>query len=139
MLGAAFQLTFPGSPAVYYGDEIGLEGGDDPDNRRCFPWERTQWNADVLNDVKRLIALRKKESALRTGSIHRFHVEGRFLVFERVDASARFLVAINAEPAASRRFALPHGTWDDALRRETAAGDQEIPAQSYAIYRNVSR
>jgi len=134
LLGFVFQFAFPGAPAVYYGDEIGLEGGDDPDNRRCFPWDRALWNGPLTEEVRRLIALRKNESALRTGTVRQFHTEGRFLVFERADASARFLIAINAETGTSRRFALPDGTWSDALHQEARRGDQEIPARSYAVY-----
>lgn len=67
----AFLALFclPGSPAVYYGDEIGMPGGKDPDCRRCFPWIESQWNAALRSWVKTLIAQRNTHPALKTGSM----------------------------------------------------------------------
>jgi len=134
-LGLAFQFGFPGPPAIYYGDEIGLQGGEDPDNRRCFPWDEKHWNHELLKEVRQLVRLRIQENALRRGTVRKFHTEGRFLIIERADESVSFLVAINAEREMARRFALPAGSWENALTLEAKRGDQEIPALSYAIYR----
>ncbi|MCA9037739.1 MAG: DUF3459 domain-containing protein, partial [Planctomycetaceae bacterium] len=59
--------TLPGAPCVYYGDEIGLQGGHDPDCRRAFPWDSSHWNHDLLNWYRQCIALRKRHPALRHG------------------------------------------------------------------------
>lgn len=56
-----------GSFSIYYGDEIGLRGGKDPDNRLPMPWDESLWDKDLLNLVKKLIALRKASKALRYG------------------------------------------------------------------------
>ncbi len=136
-LALAFQLTFPGAPSVYYGDEIGLQGGDDPDNRRCFPWDEAHWDRSLCDEVRRLIALRKKEAALRRGTVRLFHTEGRFLIFERADEHTRFLVALNAEHETERRFALPASDWIDVRSGEATRGDQTIPALSYAMFREL--
>jgi glycosidase len=61
-------FTFPGAPAIYYGDEIAMEGDADPDNRRAFPWEESQWNIEVLQWVKSLTCLRSDSNALRRGN-----------------------------------------------------------------------
>ncbi len=62
------QMVFPGAPCVYYGDEIGMEGANDPDCRRCFPWQQPEtWNRDLYAWTKRQIALRHAHPALRTG------------------------------------------------------------------------
>jgi len=134
-LGLAFQFGFPGPPAIYYGDEVGLQGGDDPDNRRCFPWNEDHWNRPLLEEVRQLLRLRREEATLRRGAVRKYHSEGRFLVIERQDGTSRFLIAVNAEREISRRFALPESDWQDALTGEARRGDQEIPALSYAIYR----
>ncbi len=63
----AFQFAFPGAPALYYGDEIGLPGGKDPDSRRAFPWDESRWNKELHAWVRRLIALRRESAALRRG------------------------------------------------------------------------
>ncbi len=68
MLAVALQFTYPGAPCVYYGDEIGLEGGKDPDDRRAMPWDRTTWDLDLFELYKSLIALRKSNENLRRGS-----------------------------------------------------------------------
>ncbi|MFE8700327.1 alpha-glycosidase [Cytobacillus sp. FJAT-54145] len=54
-----FLLTFLGSPCIYYGDEIGLSGENDPDCRKCMPWDQKEWNKELLSHVKFLIHLRK--------------------------------------------------------------------------------
>jgi cyclomaltodextrinase len=68
-LATTFKLTMPGAPSIYYGDEIGLTGGADPDNRRTFPWEdRARWNHDLLAHTTKLIHLRRELPALRLGA-----------------------------------------------------------------------
>ena len=62
-----FQMTYPGIPCVYYGDEIGMEGGRDPDNRRGFDWTQVKSNNDTLNFYKKVIALRNQHPCLRGG------------------------------------------------------------------------
>lgn len=62
-----FQFAYPGVPVIYYGDEIGLPGGHDPDDRRAFPWDKSQWNTTTLAYYQKLIALRKQHAVLRRG------------------------------------------------------------------------
>jgi cyclomaltodextrinase len=62
-----FQFAYPGAPAIYYGDEIGLVGGKDPGCRGAFLWEESQWNAELRNHVKTLVGLRKNHVALCRG------------------------------------------------------------------------
>ena len=68
-LAALFQMCFPGAPSIYYGDEIGLNGDNDPDCRRCMEWNPAKQNADVLSFYKKIIRIRKKNPCLRTGNI----------------------------------------------------------------------
>ena len=71
---AAYTLMFflPGAPCIYYGDELGLEGGKDPDCRRTIPWQNLpRLKKARINEVLRaLILLRREEPALRYGSLH---------------------------------------------------------------------
>ena len=73
----AALFTLPGSPCIYYGTEIAMEGGFDPDCRRCMPWDQigTEENQERIRQIKRLIRLRKKEETFR--SLH-FHFPGRY-------------------------------------------------------------
>lgn len=64
-LAVLVQMTYPGVPLIYYGDEAGVTGYADPLNRRTFPWGKE--NKKILNWYKHLIALRRKYACLRTG------------------------------------------------------------------------
>lgn len=64
-IATLIQLTFPGVPLIYYGDEVGMEGLNDPYNRAAYPWERE--NKEILNWYKKIIEIRNKKSVLRTG------------------------------------------------------------------------
>ena len=58
-----------GVPSIYYGDEVGLSGGNDPDRRRCFPWDTTDWDHVLHDHYRRSIQLRRQRPALRRGDI----------------------------------------------------------------------
>jgi cyclomaltodextrinase len=99
-LATLLLLTFPGAPSIYYGDEVGLPGALDPDSRRGFPLE-ADWELDVLDYHKQLIALRHKYAALRTGAYHILFAEGAVYVFARILGHEEIVVAVNVstEPA----------------------------------------
>lgn len=67
-LALLLQFFFPGIPAIYYGDEIGLEGGQDPDNRRAMEWDPTRWDQDLRLFVRELTACRHTLRPLRSGA-----------------------------------------------------------------------
>ncbi len=66
-LAAAMQMLFPGSPAVYYGDEIGMTGDNDPDCRRAMEWDTNKQDLSMLEWYRTLIKLRKSEACIRNG------------------------------------------------------------------------
>ncbi len=96
ILAAAFLFSFPGAPAIYYGDEIGLEGGEDPDCRRCFPWDESQWNAELRAAFKQLIAIRRANPVLRYGYPRFQQVRGRFFVLSLHCNADEICLALNA-------------------------------------------
>ncbi len=71
MLAYALMFFLPGAPCIYYGDELGLKGGKDPDNRRTIPWEKFEelQKNPVHECIRELVALRNSEEALRCGSL----------------------------------------------------------------------
>jgi glycosidase len=65
----ALLFTLPGSPVIYYGDEVGMEGGADPDNRRPMSWDRSRWDINIYEFVRRLAGLRRGSKALKYGHL----------------------------------------------------------------------
>jgi alpha-amylase len=92
----------PGTPVLYYGTEVGLPGGPDPDNRRLMPWVAER---NALQDfVARLAALRQERPALRRGSWVRLAAEREFFAFARQDAAGDLVVvALNGSDASIER------------------------------------
>ncbi|MCL4505585.1 MAG: glycoside hydrolase family 13 protein, partial [Chloroflexi bacterium] len=87
-LATLWQMTYPGAPCIYYGDEIGLLGGKDPDSRRTFPWDTPeQWNRNLLQYTKDCIALRHKYAALRRGDFRFIYAEGNAVAYLRTPMS----------------------------------------------------
>jgi neopullulanase len=90
-----FLMTFPGAPCVYYGDEIGMAGGRDPECRGAFPWEQSRWRHDLRSFVKRCIALRLAHPALRTGAFVPLVADAGVFAFLRRLGDEEMLVAFN--------------------------------------------
>jgi cyclomaltodextrinase len=92
-----FQFSYPGVPGIYYGDEIGLEGGKDPDCRKAFPWDENDWNHPLREWVKSLINVRKNQRALRRGRMERVLVDDVHFIyaFSRHDEHEAILVVMN--------------------------------------------
>ena len=100
-LAMLFQMTMPGAPTVYYGDEVGLTGGYDPGCRGAMPWDRSQWNTDLLDYVRATIRLRKTHSALRRGTYRTLLADGDAYAFERAYEGQRVVVAFNTASGAA--------------------------------------
>jgi neopullulanase len=77
------QSTLPGAPCLYYGDEIGLEGANDPDCRRSFPWDESAWDQSTLAFVRAAFGLRHAEPILRGGGLRIVGTSGDSLAILR--------------------------------------------------------
>ncbi len=95
-LAMLLLFTYPGAPSIYYGDEIGITGGSDPDCRRTFPWDESKWNTALRQWVRKLIWIRREKVALRHGEM-RFIDCGNHhgLAFIRKDQQEPVLVVMN--------------------------------------------
>lgn len=91
----AVEVCFPGAPCVYYGTEIALEGGYDPDSRRTFDWEEEHWDKELWKTVRKLLAL-KKEKSLQDGGLSVREQEGLFCL-ERKGQKETILLYYNKE------------------------------------------
>ncbi len=93
-MAAVWLLAWIGVPCLYYGDEIGLDGGHDPFCRKTFPWDESQWDWPLLALFSRLTALRKQSKALRRGGCQVLYAQGETLVFVRTYQREQVLVAL---------------------------------------------
>ncbi len=93
-LAVMIQMTWPGAPTIYYGDEAGLCGWTDPDNRRAYPWGRE--DQDLIDFHKEIIRIHKAYHAMKTGSILFLHGQYQFISYGRFDEQDKFVVAINS-------------------------------------------
>ncbi len=99
-LSVLFQMTMPGAPCIYYGDEIGMSSPGDPQCRAAFPWEQeSTWDLDLLDFYKRAIVLRHQNPVLRTGSFEMLYAQGDVLAFRRTLEERRALVVFNGGQA----------------------------------------
>src|SRR5699024_8417411 len=94
----AALFTLPGSPCIYYGTELEMEGGPDPDCRRCMPWEELDTSAGKAshNALKTLIALRRQESALQGREIAFDPGPGRLVRYRRGNPAEALEICLNA-------------------------------------------
>jgi cyclomaltodextrinase / maltogenic alpha-amylase / neopullulanase len=100
-LAVLLQATLPGAPCTYYGDEVGVTGGIDPDSRRAFPWDDARWDVELLGTVRAAFGLRRSEPVLRADGVALASAAGSALAFERRGEAGALAVAMNAgdEPA----------------------------------------
>ncbi len=88
------QMTWPGAPTVYYGDEAGVCGWTDPDNRRTYPWGKE--DAEMLSFHKEVIRIHKDYQALKTGSLIRLYAANGVISYARFDENDVCVVIINS-------------------------------------------
>lgn len=134
-LGFAVLWTNRGAPMIYYGDEIGLAGAGDPDNRRFMPW--TGYSAAqqaLLAKVEKLGAIRAAHTALRRGDRTTLSYDDDSWVYQMVDGSDRVYVAINRSDAQKTVSGLPAGTLTDQMTGEMLTGPSvTLPPRSARV------
>ena len=127
-LAYLFQFAFPGAPSIYYGDEVGLVGGKDPECRGAFPWNESQWNIELQNWIKTLIIVRKRSPALRRGDYRRIYTDDRrqIYAFARTLGEDKVLVVMNASATQRNlRLSVPMLGWSDGQILHNRLGREE--------------
>lgn len=136
-LATIFQLTFPGAPGIYYGDEVGLEGGEDPGSRAAFPWsslpEEDPLRHPVAATVAELTRLRRRHRALREGTWRPVDSGPEWVAFERRRGRSRLVVVINRSRHPIRLDVGGAGlVWGAGL---VSGSDLEVPGRDACVVR----
>lgn len=146
-LATLIQMTLPGAPSIYYGDEIGLAGEQDPGCRGAFPWDEAAWDRELFEFTAGAAAFRHAHPVLRHGSFAAVAATGGAAAYRRSGADETVIVALNAgdEPCrlraslpdlAGRRLAparWPGWPIDGAMRVAAAEAVEVDPVGDLAI------
>lgn len=134
-LAMLFQMTMPGAPCIYYGDEVGLSAGDDPYCREAFPWhQEASWNTELLAHYRRATTLRHEHAVLRTGDFEAVHSSSKVYAFVRRSDDAEALVVFNAgNETAELVLAVPHLDAVTLAQAWPADGEQTYTVSSGSL------
>lgn len=148
-MAIAFQIAYPGNPFLYYGEENGMNGDGDPDNRRPMVWEQWKWDWEFREFVIRAFELRKNEHALNGGKYLKLDLESPIVGFGRYTSDPRdtlFFFANFSDSKVIERAPVPFAYFMHHIKMERIFGegdalarvseiDFEIPAKSFAIFK----
>ncbi|MDO4975881.1 MAG: glycoside hydrolase family 13 protein [Eubacteriales bacterium] len=122
--GVLMQMTWPGAPTIYYGDEAGVTGWTDPDNRRTYPWGKE--DKELIQYHKDLIKIHKKETALMKGSLMYLRGGENVVCYSRFTDDEKMIVAVNAssEPRNLTIAAWEAGVTDQEMLERVVKTDE---------------
>ena len=123
-LAALVLFTFPGAPTVYYGDEAGMEGWEDPFNRAGYPWGQEDF--ELKSFFSSLVHLRREQPALQTGQLHWRWTAGSLLVFARELDGQLLTTVVNAADT-PQTLTLP---WFGDTARDLLSSEALSPADN---------
>ena len=134
LVGVGLQMTTPGVPMVFAGDELGLEGEWGEDARRTMPWERPEtWDDALFAEYRRLVALRRSSDALARGGIRYVHVSDDAIAYLRETASERLLCL--AARAPHDPIAVPFDGLETLYGDDAAGGVLPSDGPAFHIWR----
>jgi len=125
-LAYLFVFTYPGAPSIYYGDEIGLTGGKDPDCRKTFPWDEKDWNTDLRNQIKSFVALRNANPVLRTGEYKVIYAKDGIVAYTRKNEERTMLVVLNANDSPHTVTIPTNDSFSVGTKLKSQLSDQEF-------------
>ncbi|MCI8484386.1 MAG: glycoside hydrolase family 13 protein [Lachnospiraceae bacterium] len=108
------QMTWPGAPTIYYGDEAGVVGFTDPDNRRTYPWGKE--DQELLNFHREIIRIHKRYDAFRTGSLKFLGGDYQLMCYGRFNRHQQFVIVINNDYVQRE---MEWRVWPAGMERET--------------------
>lgn len=120
-LCVVFLLTYMGTPCIFYGDEIGLTGDNDPDCRKCMEWDPEKQDRELYDFYKLLIGLRRGNEVLVNGAFRFLKADrgDQRIIYERIGSGEHFTVWMNnTEEATLLSHPMDTEDWCDALTGE---------------------
>ncbi|WP_150275597.1 alpha-glycosidase [Paenibacillus tepidiphilus] len=144
-LAALFQFTFMGTPCIYYGGEIGMDGENDPGCRKCMEWDPAKQDRELFSYYQQLIRIRAEEPALRTGAITFLEAgpQGTKLAYERSLGDDVIMVLINTEETTQTfQLSVEEREWNnlftgDTYRAERGRLSVKLPGYGYMVLKKV--
>ena len=107
-LAVTFLFTYIGTPMIYYGDEVGLYGSNDPDCRKCMPWDITKWKSELVKIYKNLVVTRHNHPALQHGDFQPLLVfNGVYAYLRRFDDDVMIVILNPREERRQIKIPLP--------------------------------
>ncbi|MCQ2499813.1 MAG: glycoside hydrolase family 13 protein [Lachnospiraceae bacterium] len=122
-----YQMFWPGAPTIYYGDEAGMVGFTDPDNRRSYPWGRE--NQDLIRFYKDAIRIHREYPMLRTSSVVMLTAEKDAMAFGRFNQNEQIAVVVNNSDSV-RRMEVP--VWRMGIDRHSDDAAMELLIETTA-------
>ncbi|UUZ91762.1 glycoside hydrolase family 13 protein [Paenibacillus sp. P25] len=147
-LCVVFLLTYMGTPCIFYGDEIGLSGGGDPDCRKCMEWDEAKQDRELYDFYKLIIGLRQKYPVLRHGDFRFLKADqgDPRIIYERMDGKMHFTVWMNnSEEETVLSHPMETMDWRDALSQEPVQPEDGImnikldPLGYRILYRSIQK
>ncbi|MHA0857494.1 alpha-glycosidase [Paenibacillus sp. CMAA1364] len=140
-LATLFQFTFTGAPCIYYGSEVGLTGGPDPDCRKCMEWDPKKQDLELFAFYQKIIEMRLSYSALRTGKFTFLPSEegSHTLAYVREDNENYFVIMMNNESTKqTMKTTVTQADWVDIITGEEIHAVKgslsvDLPAYGYAV------
>lgn len=135
-----FQMTWPGAPTIYYGDEAGLCGWTDPDNRRTYPWGHE--DMDLIHFHKDIIKIHKSYEALMKGSVLFLHGAHKTICYGRFTDDERIVVILNTnyEDVELKLHVRRIGVLNHSVMKRILLSNEEgytLDTQEYMVEHNV--
>jgi glycosidase len=132
-LAVVLQMTFIGSPLIYYGDEIGMTGTTDPFCRVPFYWDDSKWNMEILELYSELAELRKESNALRKGDYTVLYADESVLIYERRYQSENVIIALNSKDSQIEIEYDLNGNYKDIFTEKSFDTIETMPGKSSLV------
>jgi cyclomaltodextrinase len=131
LMAIVFQFTFVGVPLIYYGDEIGIAGEEDPDCRRTMIWDESLWNKNINAIYRKMIKIRNSHIALRRGEFTNLFFFNRAFAFKRHYREDEVITIVNPGPAVNNIY-IP--TFSKSDKWIELISEREVISSNGALY-----